>query len=276
MIKLNIHQVRDLQIVDSLPQSIDWGLEAINVSQAWEKTKGEGVTIVTMDTGCDVTHPDLQGKIKSTFNFIQQNRDVTDEYGHGTHVAGLLVGEHTGVAPNAELHVVKVLDDNGRGNITHVLDGITHAMNLKADVLSISLGIPSEIPQILKQRIMDAYASGVTIVSAVGNRGVGQADNPARMKEVIGVGGIDQSLEKTDFSNGGYMILAPSTNILSTYKDNNYAYITGTSMASPLVAGSIALLISQHRKQGIELTPSEIQKMIKQNRKLDLTKVKWV
>lgn len=261
--------IKDLQVVDILPPILDWGLQAIKAPQVWDKTRGEGVTIVTMDTGCDISHSEFDGKIKSVFNFINADRDVTDDYGHGTHVAGLLVGEHTGVAPQAELHVLKVLDANGKGSIANVMEGITHAMNLKADVLSISLGVPNDIPQILKQRIMDAYASGVTIVSAVGNNGRGDAQYPARMNEVIGVGGINQDLSIAQYSNNGYNILAPSTNILSTYKDNNYAKMTGTSMGSPLVAGSIALLISYYRKQGRELRPSEITGMLKG--KLDLT-----
>jgi subtilisin len=267
---LNINGIVTIDKVDD--DYIDWGVEAIKAPQFWRLTEGEGVTIVTMDTGVDTSHPDLQGKIKSQFNMINKNLDVTDEYGHGSHVAGLLVGEITGVAPQAELHAIKVLDGDGRGSYANIMDGITHAINLKADVLSISLGVPHDIPLILRQRIIQAYESGVTIISATGNNGRAEAFYPARMNEVIAVGGLDQNLQLTTFTNMGYDVLAPAVDILSTYKDNNYAKMTGTSMASPLVAGAIALLISHYRKQGKELKPWDIKKML-QGKVLDLTEL---
>jgi subtilisin len=260
--------IKDTEIIESV-NGIDWGLKAINVDKVWDKTMGEGVTIVTIDTGVNINHPDLSHNVKSVFNMIDKNLDVTDEYGHGTHVAGLLVGELTGVAPLAELHAIKVLGSDGIGTIANIMDGITHAMNLKADVLSISLGMPNDIPLILKQRIVDAYSAGVTIVSAVGNSGASEPFYPAKMEQVIGVGGVSKDLQLTKFTNMGYDVLAPSIDILSTYKDNNYARMTGTSMASPLVAGAIALLISYNRKQGIELKPWEIKALL-QGKVLDL------
>lgn len=264
--------INNIEIIKSLDNEslFDWGVCTINAPKIWhEANLGEGVTIVTIDTGVNVDHPDLRDRVKSTFNMIDKNFNVEDRSGHGTHVAGLLVGKNTGVAPKADLHVIKVLDEDGRGNITSVMDGITHAMNLKADILAISLGTMQDIPLILKQRIMDAYSAGVTIVSAVGNAGRAEPYYPARMNEVIGVGGLDRDMNLTTFTNMGYDVLAPSVEILSTYKDNNYARITGTSMASPLVAGGIALLISYYRKQGKELRPHEIKAML--GEKFDLT-----
>jgi subtilisin len=269
MVKMLNKPLDNIEIVESF-ESIDWGLKAINADKVWDKTMGEGVTIVTIDTGVDINHPDLSHNIKSIFNMIDKNLDVTDDVGHGTHVAGLLVGELTGVAPLADLHAIKVLNSGGMGTIANIMDGITHAVNLKADVLSVSLGMPNDIPLILKQRISDAYSAGVTIVSAVGNSGVSEPFYPARMNEVIGVGGIGKDLQLTAFTNMGYDVLAPSTEILSTYKDNNYARMTGTSMASPLVAGAIALLISYYRKQGKELKPWDIKALL-QGKVLDLT-----
>lgn len=263
--------INEREIIESLDNEpiVDWGVEAIKTPHVWDKTMGEGVTIVTMDTGIDESHPDLIHSVKSKFNMIEKSLDVKDEYGHGSHVAGLLTGKATGVAPKADLHVIKVLNGDGRGTIAHIMDGITHAMNLKADVLAISLGVPYGIPQSLQQRIIHAYEAGVTIVSATGNSGWSEPFYPAHMKEVIGVGGFDRDMKLTPFTNMGYDVLAPAVDILSTYKDGNYARFTGTSMASPLVAGGIALLISYYRKQGKELSPSEIKKMISGN--LDLT-----
>jgi subtilisin family serine protease len=264
--------INNIEILDNLNKEdlFDWGVCTINAPKIWYKANlGEGVTIVTIDTGVNVDHPDLKDRVKSTFNMIDKNFNVEDKSGHGTHVAGLLVGKNTGVAPKADLHVIKVLDEDGRGDIRSVMDGITHAMNLKADILTISLGTMQDIPLILKQRIVDAYSAGVTIVSATGNAGRAEPYYPARMNEVIGVGGLDKDMNLTMFTNMGYDVLAPSVEILSTYKDNNYARMTGTSMASPLVAGGIALLISYYRKQGKELRPHEIKAML--GEKFDLT-----
>lgn len=263
----------DLEKIETFDEikEIDWGVSIINTPQVWSKTMGEGVKIATIDTGVNVNHPNLQGKITSVFNMIEKSLDVTDEYGHGTHLAGLLVGEMTGVAPKSELHVMKVLDGNGLGMVYHVMDGITNAINLDVDILSISLGVPHELPLILQQRIIEAYEHGITIVSATGNNGIPSPHYPARMNEVIAVGGLDKDLNEASFSNGGYDILAPSVDILSTYKDGNFATMTGTSMATPLVAGAIALLISYYRKQGRELSPSEIKQMLP--KKLDLKKL---
>lgn len=264
-----LNGINDIKVYDSfgnLPL-FDWWFHEIVTPQVWEKTKGEGATIATIDTGVDHKHITF----KSSFNMIDRDMNIKDEYGHGSHVAGLLTGALTGVAPNAELHVIKVLNEKGRGRIADVMDGITHAMNMKVDVLAISLGV-RDIPLILKQRIVQAYESGMTIVSAVGNDSNPTPLYPAIMNEVIAVGGLDKDGNVAYFSNGGYDVLAPSVDILSTWKEDKYARLTGTSMASPLVAGAIALLISYYRKQGKELTPSEIKDMI-HGYKLDLTKL---
>ena len=257
-----------IEVVETI-EGIDWSLEAIGAPKAWEKTKGKGVKIVVIDTGVDTSHPDLDVKFK--FDMINKSTNVTDDYGHGTHVAGLLTGKYTGVAPEADLYVIKVLDEQGNGSASSVMDGITHAINIKADVLSISLGAPHSIPLIIEQRIVDAYEAGITIVSAVGNNGNHLPLYPARMNEVIGVGGYDKNLNRTNFTNRGYDVLAPSVDILSTFKDGKYARMTGTSFASPLVAGGIALLISYYREQGKKLKPKEIKSMI--SGKFDLTKL---
>lgn len=269
--------MRDLTKVDIIKEldkdfTIDWGIDYINAPNFWSKTKGEGIKIVTMDTGVDVNHEDIKDKIKSKFNMIEKSFDVSDELGHGTHVAGLLVGEKTGVAPMSELHAVKVLDKDGNGTIANVMDGITYAINMNADVLSISLGMQHGIPLILQQRIVQAYESGITIVCAVGNDYNYPSRYPAIMKEVIAVGGLDKDGKVVDFSNREYDVLAPSVDILSTHKDGQYARMSGTSMGAPLVAGAVALLISYNRSKGIELSPKEIMEII--NGKLDLNRFK--
>ena len=254
-----INKIEIIENLDNEPK-IDWGVKAINAHKVWDKTKGKGVKVLVMDTGINVNHKDL--KISSKHNLIERNDNVEDMNGHGTHVAGLITGRLTGVAPEAELHVVKVLTDSGEGQMASVMDGITFAINYGMDVLSISLGTQDKLPIPFQERIMQAYNAGITIVCSTGNSGFNDANYPARMDEVIAVGGLDKELNIATFSNGGHDVLAPAVEVLSTYKDKKYARITGTSMASPLVAGGIALLISHYRNQGKEISPREIMDKI--------------
>lgn len=253
-------EIKDVEVLDKKPEDLDWSLEAINVKESWSETKGEGVKIVVMDTGVDMTHPDLKDNLRFTINMRNRTTDVTDDYGHGSHVAGLI----TSVAPSVDLYVAKVLDENGNGNMANISDGITMAINVEADILCMSLGIDQKLPVSVEQRLLDAYSRGVTIVCAVGNSGKNTVDYPSFYDYVIAVGGIDKDLKHASFSNYSKEvdIVAPSVDVLSTYKDGNYARMSGTSMASPLVAGAIALLISKHNKEGISLNPSEIKKLI--------------
>lgn len=261
-------ELNKIEVVEKF-EEIDWGLKAINAPYAWEKTKGEGVKVVVIDTGADISHIDIRDSIEYEFNAINKSKNVDDSLGHGTHVVGLIAGVNTGVAPMAELHVIKVLDDNGYGSVSDVMDGITYAMNIKADVLSISLGAPYSIPLILEQRIVQAYERGMIIVSATGNDGKSEPLYPAKMKEVIGVGGYDKDFNRAKFSNKGHNVLAPSVSILSTFKDGKYARMSGTSFANPLVAGSIALILSYCKKYDVKINNEEIVNLL--GRKLDLS-----
>lgn len=263
MMNKNKNQIKTY---DELPEGfeVDWGLKVINAPYAWLRTKGEGVKVMVIDTGMDVEHPELKGKLKFGMDMIQKTTDITDNYGHGTHIAGLIAGNRTGVAPDVDLYVAKVLDENGDGTMASVMDGITLAINFEVDILCMSLGIRGGLPLHVEQRIMDAYGKGINIICAVGNMGLPEPDYPAFLPEVIGVGGVDEELKHLEFSNRGRQVdvTAPALNVFSAFKDGKYALMSGTSMASPLVAGAIALLISHNRKKGIELTNKQVKEKI--------------
>lgn len=266
----NLDKRKIINNLDNEP-IVDWGLEAIKAPHVWGKTKGEGVKILLIDTGIDEDHEQLRHAFKLGYNFFERSNNVEDEEGHGSHVAGLLVGKATGVAPEAELTVVKVLNDEGKGSYGSVMDGITYAINYGFDIICMSLGVNGELPVMMQERFAQAHNAGITMVCATGNNGANEALNPARLDYVIAVGGLNEQMEVAPFTNGGYDVLAPAINILSTYKDGKFARMTGTSMASPLVAGGIALLISYYRKQGRKLSPVEIKNMV--SGKLDLTQL---
>lgn len=261
-------------VIDKLKDfQIDWGVKTINAPKVWQYTKGEGVKVAVIDTGIDLNHEDLKNKIKANINSVNRgSKATTDLYGHGTHVAGIIAGDKTGVAPNVDLYITNALNDNGQGTMANVLDGITFAINYKVDILCMSLGTVNPLPNIVTSRLEKAYNNGITIVGATGNHGKQSVGYPASYEYVIGVGGVNHSLEKASFSNYGFDmdIVAPAVDILSTYKDGKYALMSGTSMASPLVVGGLALIKSYYRKQGIELSPEEMKDMLKRiNEKKD-------
>lgn len=228
----------------------------------WTHTKGENVKVAIIDTGIDMNHPDL--KYSYGIDMFVKSNDVNDLYGHGTHVAGLIAGKHTGMAPNAELYIAKVLNSSGHGSIASVMDGITFAINCGVDILCMSLGMYDELPNFIHQRLTEAYNSGITIVSATGNSGEDRIQYPANTDEVIAVGGLDKDNKLADFSNYGINmdVVAPADEILSTFKNGQYATMSGTSMACATVTGQLALLISYYKSKGKKLSPIDIKNLI--------------
>jgi subtilisin len=280
-------KIDEIEVIESLPEdfNIDWGVKRIKANEFWKHSKGEGVKVAVIDTGIDMKHQDLSHTIKDTINMHTRTKDVTDDYGHGTHVAGLIAGKRTGVAPEVDLYIAKVLDKNGFGSMGNIIDGITFAINHKVDILCMSLGVNRRLPLILEERLKKAYKQGITIVCATGNYNRKPPEYPAFYDFVIGVGGIDKKDNRAYFSNFGEQmdVVSPSIDLISTHVNNSYAKMSGTSMASPLVAGGLALLKSHYRNKSIELSPDDMMKLLSKlsNRKtkeygygiMDLTKL---
>lgn len=158
-----------------------------------------------------------------------------------------------GVAPEAELYIAKVLNDDGSGVFNNVIAGIDWAILMGVDIISMSLGAPSEPPEGLYHAILRARSAGITIFSATGNNN-GEICWPAQYKEVIAVSAIDKFDNRAQFSNFGLKneIIAPGVDILSTYPNNSYARLSGTSMATPIIAGAAALYISWYKEKNGE------------------------
>lgn len=245
--------VAEVEEVAEVPK----GVEMIQAPKIWEKTKGKGITIAILDTGCDLTHPDLKERIIGGQNFTNDdkgNKDMYKDYnGHGTHVAGTIAATANGkgvvgVAPEASLLIVKVLDKNGSGQYDWIINGIYYAIEQKADIISMSLGGPEDVPE-LHEAIQKAIANNILVVCAAGNEGDGQGstdefDYPGSYNEVISVGAIDLEHHISDFSNSNREVdvVAPGENIMSTYLSGKYAKLSGTSMATPHVSGALALV----------------------------------
>lgn len=220
---------------------------------------GQGTKIAVIDTGCCTTHPDLKNNIIGGKNFTNEGTvdDYSDKNGHGTHCAGIICGNgHIyGIAPNANLLILKVLENDGNGNLQNVVNALNYAIDQKVDIISMSLGCKQNIKE-LYDAIKRAIDNNILVVSACGNEGDGKSntiekDYPSSYPEVISVGAIDNARKCAIFSNSNIFVdlVAPGVNIVSTGLNNGYITLSGTSMACPHVAGALALLIEKTTKE---------------------------
>lgn len=229
-----------------------WNLSQIDVESGWELTEGsEEVIIAIIDTGVDVQHQDLKDKVIQGYNALDQSSDVTDTHGHGTHVAGIAAAVTNnitgiaGVAKQNKILPIKVLDNKGEGTSFEVAEGIRYAVDQGASIINLSLGDYYN-SRVLKDAIRYAYEHDVVLIAASGNDNVRDPMYPAKYKEVLTVGAVNENRERAFFSNyGNHLdVAAPGEHIPSTFPDNHYVIMSGTSMAAPHVSGLAALIRS--------------------------------
>lgn len=221
----------------------DWGTIKLRCPDAWAVTKGEGVRVFVLDTGIDANHPDLKPQVGALKDFTGSQYGPSDHQGHGTHCAGVV----SQVAPKCTIGAGKVLDDRGSGGVDDIADGIDWAVSQGSDVISMSLGGPTSdnyIPSALRR----AVEAGVIVVVAAGNDGPreGTIDYPGAYGDSLAVAAVDSNLTVASFSSRGasVFIAAPGVNVRSTYPGGQYATMSGTSMATPHVAGLAALWVA--------------------------------
>ena len=243
-----------------------WHLPSVSAPQAWDTTTGSAsVTIAVIDTGVDYTHQDLKGKCVAGYNYVDRNSDPMDDHGHGTHVAGIaaaLGNNSTGVAGvdwQARIMPIKVLDAQGSGYDSDVAAGIRYAADHGAEVINMSLG-SSEYSYTLDEAVNYAYNKGLTVVAASGNEG-SSVGYPAACDHVIAVGALESNNDLAYFSNRGpeQDLTAPGVSILSTLP-GDYGKMSGTSMASPVVAGCASLVIAAHPGY----SPSQVERALEE------------
>lgn len=262
-------------VLEHLPQDTDvadWGHLSIDVPGAWKVTKGKGATVAVLDTGCDMAHPDLKEQIVGAKNFTGSRNGASDVQGHGTHCAGIVLAAENssgmiGVAPHAKLIVGKVLGDNGSGASTWIAAGIDWAAENGADVISMSLGGPGP-DQYTRAAVQRALAKGVIVVAAAGNEGPreGTVGYPGGYPECVCVAAIDSQLRTAGFSSRGaaVRVAAPGVSVRSCYPGGRFATMSGTSMATPYVAGCAALYVSAKKARGEKADPAEFFKLIQE------------
>ncbi len=270
----------------------NWGADLVKAPEVWAQGyTGEGVVVAVVDTGVDYNHDDLKNNIWTNaneiagngidddgngyiddnygWNFSEKNNNTLDNNGHGTHVSGTIAGENndygvTGIAYNAKIMPVKVLNDSGSGSYSSISKGIRYAVDNGANVINLSLGGGSS-NRSLESAINYASSKGVIVVMAAGNDGDSLPDYPARyaQKSGIAVGAVDRNNNMPDFSNRSgtneiSYVTAPGVKVYSSVPNNQYATYSGTSMATPHVAGVVALMLSANSS----LTDAQVRQIV--------------
>jgi subtilisin len=227
-----------------------WGVNHIGAENAHASgNKGRGVKVAVIDSGIDYTHVDLQDNYRGGYDFVFNDDDPYDDnrISHGTHMAGIIAAQENnagviGVAPEADIYAVKVLDGAGFGLLSWLVAGIEWSVENGIDVINMSLGGDRDF-QSLRDACEYAYSEGVLIIAAAGNTYGGEVQYPAAYGTVVAVTGTDALDMQATFSPYGPEIelAAPGLDILSTVVNGNYDTLSGTSQAAAHVAGTAAL-----------------------------------
>ena len=238
----------------------NWSVSLLGIESAWQTSRGEGVRVAVVDTGLDLAHPVFVGKTTLPYNVLDNTPNITDRFGHGTAVAGVVIG----LAPQAQIIPIKVVEDDRGGTLFSLLLGLQYALTKKAQVINLSLG-SSQPSSILEQTIQTLLEQKLVIVAAAGN----QANEgnplqfPADYPGVLAVGAVDPTLTRPFFSSFGprLSLVAPGVDVYTTFPERlgRYGYLDGTSLSAPFVTGGVALLYGWKPT----LTPTEIRTRLK-------------
>lgn len=267
-----IHQIGD---IETLSQVANWGITDLDIPEVWKKTQGESVVVAILDSGIpnndDVNPNILLDKCRS---FIANEWD--DTIGHATHITGICSSLDNslgvvGVAPQSKIVNIKVLSNNGFSTETSITEGLKYCLGLKPDIINMSLGGKNPMPEALEV-IKKLDAQGIIMVASAGNNGEKKDKSilyPAVYDQCIAVGSYSPTTitSKSLFSCIGPEIdlAAPGDQILSTYLNNQFAVLSGTSMSAGVVSGVIALYISYLKKNKIPYTAQSVKDTILKN-----------
>lgn len=238
--------------IHAMGQTTPWGIERIGAPAVHSTYKGDGIKVAILDTGIDYTHADLAVNYKGGYDYVNEDNDPMDDDGHGTHVAGTMAATDNdigvlGTSPDADLYALKVLDSTGSGYYSDIISALQWAVKNDMDVASMSLSGDANLIS-LKRACDKAYKNGVVLVAAAGNDNGGYVRYPAAYSSVIAVSATDENNDLAYFSNVGSQVelAAPGVRINSTTLGGDYSGDTwsGTSMATPHVTGTVALLLN--------------------------------
>jgi len=240
---LSAHQSNIIPIKTRLKRKL-WNLDNIASYDANNTTEGTGAKVAVIDTGVDYEHDELRGNFGSNlgYDFVQNNNDPMDLNCHGTHVAGIIGGSSTGVAPECTMYALRVLNSKGVGTVDNILLAVDWCLSNDIDIANLSLGSATYLS--FEEEVYDtARRYGLVCVAAAGNEGYGPS-YPASYESTISVAAVDRFNEHADFSNIYHTnnISAPGVGILSALPGDDYGTLSGTSMATPHISGVCGLI----------------------------------
>ncbi|MFZ3474545.1 S8 family peptidase [Streptomyces sp. 4.24] len=261
-----VAQNRRMRLDATQPNPPSWGVDRIdqrrrplNEAYAYPDSGGQGVTAYVIDTGINITHQDFGGRASYGYDAIEDDFEADDSHGHGTHVAGTLVGTTFGAAKKAKVVAVRVLDWYGEGTTEQVVAGIDWVTRnaVKPAVANMSLG--GDPDDVLDAAVRGSIASGITYAVSAGNQSTdASGHSPARVSQALTVGAVNDHDARSSYSNFGRLVdlFAPGDFITSavSWGDDWSTVMSGTSMATPHVAGAAALYLADHRTA----TPAQV------------------
>ncbi|MCK5636483.1 MAG: S8 family peptidase, partial [Thermoplasmatales archaeon] len=292
----DIEEIKDLPYVKNvipnyiISVNLDESVPMVEADKIWNyhdingnSLTGEGIKIAIVDTGINYNHPDLEGRYLGGYDYVNNDDDPMDDHGHGTHCASIALGsgeysnyKYVGVAPMASYYSYKAIGSNGKGSSVWLLAALEQAVDDDVNIISLSLGdnnSSANPDDILSQAADTAVDAGVIVVAAAGNGGEdGPINSPGCARKVICVGASDgddiagfSSRGPVEWGDDNYLekpdVVAPGVNIVGASKNRGYVSRSGTSMATPHVAGAVALMLQANP----DLNSSEIKLMLMEN-----------
>jgi subtilisin family serine protease len=236
-------------------RSVQWALDAIHLGESGPAASatGAGALVAVIDSGVDATHPDLAGRVVAGPDVVDNDGDPSDPTGHGTHIAGIIAAASgngiggAGVAPAARILAVRVLGPDDNGTAANVAAGINAAVDAGADIINLSLNWSEASAALVPvtaamQRAADA---GILVVVAAGNDAQSRCEEPVLPQHALCVGALSSNLRLSPFSSygQGLGLVAPGDDLMSTWNDDAYHTLSGTSQAAAMTSGVAALLV---------------------------------
>ncbi len=242
-------RIREIKKIISVDEQPNWGFKNFNISQYWNLTKGKNIKIAILDTGVP-THSDLIINKKLSKNFVDYE-DELDHSGHSTGVCGIINAQSNhfgtlGIAPDAEIICVKILDQNGGGSEESFQKGLRYCLDIEPNIINISSGSEHFLGDEIERLIYKLQERGIFVICGSGNQPDKKMLYPANSNHTISIGSIQDQLKLSDFSSYGTNIdfVMPGEKLYTTYLNNEFAIVDGTSYATPFFSGILALYLS--------------------------------
>ncbi|WP_432032315.1 S8 family peptidase [Streptomyces antibioticus] len=261
-----VEQNQTVRVTDTTQSNAPWGLDRIDQTSlplsgtyTYPDSAGSGVTAYVIDTGVRITHSQISGRASYGYDAVDGDTTASDGNGHGTHVATMIAGSTYGVAKKAKIVAVRVLDNNGSGTTAGVIAGIDWVTRNHSGPSVANLSLGGGASSTLDTAVRNSIASGVTYAVAAGNSSANASSySPARVTEAITVGATTRTDARASYSNYGSVldIFAPGSSITAGWYTSDTATntISGTSMATPHVAGAAAVYLAGHTSA----TPAQV------------------